>query len=39
MNEQRSIRAKSGANHEGTNAHNRRVIIDALHFLHMTAEK
>lgn len=30
MNEQRSIRAKSGANHEGTNAHNRRVIIDAL---------
>lgn len=30
MNEQRSIRAKSGANHEGTSAHNRRVIIDAL---------
>ena len=30
MNEQRPIRAKSGANHEGTSAHNRRVIIDAL---------
>ena len=30
MNEQRSIRAKSGANQEGTGAHNRRVIIDAL---------
>lgn len=30
MTEQRPIRAKSGANHEGTSAHNRRVIIDAL---------
>ncbi|PIO98287.1 ROK family transcriptional regulator [Pleomorphomonas carboxyditropha] len=30
MNEQRPIRAKSGANQEGTSAHNRRVIIDAL---------
>ena len=30
MNEQRLIRAKSGANQEGTGAHNRRVIIDAL---------
>jgi len=30
MTERRPIRAKSGANHEGTSAHNRRVIIDAL---------
>ncbi len=30
MNETRPIRAKSGTNHEGTSAHNRRVIIDAL---------
>ena len=26
----REIRAKSGTNHEGTSAHNRRVMIDAL---------
>jgi predicted NBD/HSP70 family sugar kinase len=30
MNDVRPIRAKSGTNHEGTSAHNRRVIIDAL---------
>jgi predicted NBD/HSP70 family sugar kinase len=30
MNEIRPIRAKSGTNHEGTSAHNRRVMIDAL---------
>lgn len=30
MNEIRQIRAKSGTNHGGTSAHNRRVIIDAL---------
>lgn len=30
MNESRPIRAKSGTNHEGTSAHNRRVMIDAL---------
>jgi predicted NBD/HSP70 family sugar kinase len=30
MNETRPIRAKSGTNHEGTSAHNRRVMIDAL---------
>jgi predicted NBD/HSP70 family sugar kinase len=30
MNEIRHIRAKSGTNHEGTSAHNRRVMIDAL---------
>lgn len=30
MNEIRTIRAKSGTNHEGTNAHNRRVIIEAI---------
>ncbi|KQV65254.1 ROK family transcriptional regulator [Rhizobium sp. Root1220] len=30
MNEARPIRAKSGTNHEGTSAHNRRVMIDAL---------
>jgi predicted NBD/HSP70 family sugar kinase len=30
MNDLRSIRATSGTNHEGTSAHNRRVIIDAL---------
>jgi predicted NBD/HSP70 family sugar kinase len=30
MHDSRSIRAKSGTNHEGTSAHNRRVMIDAL---------
>lgn len=30
MNEIRPIRATSGTNHEGTSAHNRRVMIDAL---------
>jgi predicted NBD/HSP70 family sugar kinase/biotin operon repressor len=30
MNDARPIRAKSGTNHEGTSAHNRRVMIDAL---------
>ena len=30
MNDSRPIRAKSGTNHEGTSAHNRRVMIDAL---------
>ena len=30
MSGMRPIRAKSGTNHEGTSAHNRRVIIDAL---------
>ncbi|MDF0700103.1 ROK family transcriptional regulator [Rhizobium sp. MC63] len=30
MNDSRPIRAKSGTNHEGTSAHNRRVIVDAL---------
>ncbi|PZM11488.1 ROK family transcriptional regulator [Rhizobium tubonense] len=30
MNDAREIRAKSGTNHEGTSAHNRRVMIDAL---------
>lgn len=30
MNDIRPIRAKSGTNHEGTSAHNRRVMIDAL---------
>jgi predicted NBD/HSP70 family sugar kinase len=30
MNDIRLIRATSGTNHEGTSAHNRRVIIDAL---------
>jgi predicted NBD/HSP70 family sugar kinase len=30
MNRSQPIRAKSGTNHEGTSAHNRRVIIDAL---------
>ena len=30
MNDVRPIRAKSGTNQEGTSAHNRRVIIDAL---------
>jgi predicted NBD/HSP70 family sugar kinase len=30
MNDIRTIRAKSGTNHEGTSAHNRRVMIDAL---------
>ncbi|MDL2398198.1 ROK family transcriptional regulator [Rhizobium mayense] len=30
MNDTRPIRAKSGTNHEGTSAHNRRVMIDAL---------
>ncbi|MDE1992133.1 MAG: MarR family transcriptional regulator, partial [Rhizobiaceae bacterium] len=30
MNDFRPIRATSGTNHEGTSAHNRRVIIDAL---------
>ena len=30
MNELRTIRAKSGTNQEGTSAHNRRVIIDAI---------
>lgn len=30
MNEIRPIRAKTGTNHEGTSAHNRRVMIDAL---------
>jgi predicted NBD/HSP70 family sugar kinase len=30
MTENRPIRAKSGTNHEGTSAHNRRVMIDAL---------
>jgi predicted NBD/HSP70 family sugar kinase len=30
MNDVRPIRAKSGTNHEGTSAHNRRVMIDAL---------
>ncbi|MGO4566861.1 ROK family protein [Rhizobium sp. 2YAF20] len=32
MNDVRPIRAKSGTNHEGTSAHNRRVMIDALRF-------
>ncbi|MGB5801764.1 MAG: ROK family transcriptional regulator, partial [Mesorhizobium sp.] len=32
MNDVRPIRAKSGSNHEGTSAHNRRVMIDALRF-------
>jgi predicted NBD/HSP70 family sugar kinase len=30
MNDFRLVRAKSGSNQEGTSAHNRRVIIDAL---------
>ena len=30
MHELRTIRAKSGTNHEGTSAHNRRVIIEAI---------
>jgi predicted NBD/HSP70 family sugar kinase len=30
MNEARPIRAKAGTNHEGTSAHNRRVMMDAL---------
>ncbi len=30
MNEMRPIRAKTGTNQEGTSAHNRRVMIDAL---------
>jgi predicted NBD/HSP70 family sugar kinase len=30
MNDVRPIRAKSGTNQEGTSAHNRRVLIDAL---------
>ncbi|MDB5524989.1 MAG: transcriptional regulator/sugar kinase [Rhizobium sp.] len=30
MNDIKPIRATSGTNHEGTSAHNRRVIIDAL---------
>lgn len=30
MNDLRQVLAKSGTNHEGTSAHNRRVIIDAL---------
>lgn len=30
MTDPRQIRAKSGTNHEGTSAHNRRVTIDAL---------
>lgn len=30
MTDPRPIRAKSGTNHEGTSAHNRRVMIDAL---------
>ena len=30
MDDIRPIRAKSGTNHEGTSAHNRRVMIDAL---------
>jgi len=30
MNDKQPIRATSGTNHEGTSAHNRRVIIDAL---------
>ena len=30
MTDPRQIRAKSGTNHEGTSAHNRRVMIDAL---------
>ena len=30
MNDIRPIRATSGTNHEGTSAHNRRVMIDAL---------
>ncbi|MCK3778632.1 ROK family transcriptional regulator [Ensifer sesbaniae] len=30
MNDMRLIRAKSGTNQEGTSAHNRRVMIDAL---------
>jgi predicted NBD/HSP70 family sugar kinase len=30
MNDIRPIRAKTGTNHEGTSAHNRRVMIDAL---------
>ena len=30
MNELRTIRAKSGTNQEGTSAHNRRVIIEAI---------
>ena len=30
MNDSRPIRAKSGTNQEGTSAHNRRVMIDAL---------
>ncbi|MHA6686249.1 ROK family transcriptional regulator [Mesorhizobium sp. A556] len=32
MNDIRPIRAKSGSNQEGTSAHNRRVMIDALRF-------
>ncbi len=32
MNDSRPIRAKSGSNQEGTSAHNRRVMIDALRF-------
>src|SRR6185437_6618551 len=32
MNHIRPIRAKSGSNQEGTSAHNRRVMIDALRF-------
>src|SRR5690606_7197563 len=32
MNGIRPIRAKSGSNQEGTSAHNRRVMIDALRF-------
>jgi len=30
MHDRRPIRAKSGTNQEGTSAHNRRVIVDAL---------
>jgi hypothetical protein len=30
VNDMRPIRAKSGTNQEGTSAHNRRVMIDAL---------
>jgi predicted NBD/HSP70 family sugar kinase len=32
MNDIRPIRAKSGSNQEGTSAHNRRVMIEALRF-------
>lgn len=32
MNDIRPIRAKSGSNQEGTSAHNRRVMIDALRY-------